>query len=61
MDGSPAEGSLRLDSPAGRLEGTYRFDGEELTITVTRRPAVVPLEAIWSRLDALCGPPVARA
>jgi len=61
VEGSDSEGSLAADTPVGRLEGRYRFDGDALTITVTRRPALVPIEMIWSRIDRVCGPPVAGA
>ncbi len=59
--GSDSEGTLRAETPLGRLEGLYTFDGDLLTITITRRPAMLPAEMIWSRLDAICGQPVASA
>ncbi len=61
VEGSESEGSLAADTPAGRLEGRYRFDGDTLTVTVTRKPALVPVEMIWSRIERVCGPPVAGA
>ena len=59
MEGSESEGSLRATTPLGRIEGTYGFDGELLIITITQRPAMLPAEMVWSRLDSICGSPIA--
>lgn len=59
--GSGSEGTLSVSTPLGRVEGRYLFDGEELTVTVTTRPSMLPLEMIWNRVDRICGPPVMKA
>ena len=61
VQGSDSQGDLVLSTPAGRLEGRYSFDGEEFTVTITRKPAMIPIDMIWSRLDQLIGPPVMKA
>jgi hypothetical protein len=61
VEGGPGEGLLRAATPLGRLEGRYTFDGEELTVTVTSKPAMLPIQLIWDRVDRICGPPVSRA
>ena len=59
--GADTEGTVSVSTPLGRLEGRYLFDGEELTITLTSRPPMLPIGMIWSRLDQVCGPPVMKA
>jgi hypothetical protein len=59
VEGSESEGSLRATTPLGRIEGQYSFDGEMLTITITQRPALLSAEMVWSRLDSICGSPIA--
>ena len=59
--GGPSEGTLTASTPLGPVEGRYRFDGEELLVIVTVKPALLPVEMIWSRIDRICGPPVSRA
>ena len=59
--GSPAEGTLSAPTPLGRIEGRYRYDGDLLTVTLTKTPPLLPVEAVWSRLDGILGPPVAMA
>ena len=61
VQGSDSFGDLGMSTPAGRLEGRYTFDGEEFTVTLTRKPEMIPIDMIWSRIDRLCGPPVMKA
>lgn len=61
ISGSESEGSVSVDTPLGQVEGSWSFDGEELSVTLLRKPAMVPETIIWERLDAACGPPIGRA
>lgn len=61
MQGGPAEGTAWAATPLGRVEASYEYDGEHLTVTVTKAPVMLPVGMIWERLDRICGPPVARA
>jgi hypothetical protein len=61
VEGSESEGTVRVDTPLGRVEGEYTFDGEQLEVTLTRHPAMVPAGLVWQRLDAACGPPIGTA
>ncbi|MGH9868198.1 MAG: hypothetical protein ACREAA_08555 [Candidatus Polarisedimenticolia bacterium] len=61
VTGSESEGEAVIPTPLGKVEGRYTFDGEELNVTLTHRPAMVPESLIWERLDEKCGPPVGRA
>ena len=54
-------GTLSVSTPLGRLEGEYLYDGEELSVVITTKPALLPIEMIWDRLDRICGPPVMTA
>jgi len=59
--GSESEGKVSIPTPLGDVEGLYAFDGEELSVTLTSKPAMVPERLIWERLDEACGPPLGRA
>jgi hypothetical protein len=59
--GDETAGTIGAPTPLGRVEGRYAFDGELFTVTVTKIPAMLPVEMIWSRLDAVFGPPVITA
>jgi len=59
--GGDSEGTLSAATPLGLVKGTYRFDGEELTVTITDKPAMLPVDLVWSRMDQICGSPVTRA
>jgi hypothetical protein len=59
--GGGSEGTVSVATPLGPLEARYLFDGEELTITLTSKPPMLPVGMIWSRLDQVCGPPVMKA
>lgn len=61
VEGSESEGTVRVDTPLGMVEGRYVFDGEQLEVTLTRLPAMFPAGPIWQRLDAACGPPIGMA
>jgi len=61
IEGGESEGTMLIDTPAGPLEGRYRFDGDSLTVTVVRKPGLLPIEMIWGRIDRVCGPSVAGA
>ena len=61
ITGGGSEGGLVAATPLGPLEGDYRFDGEELTVTIKVKPAMLPIEMIWNRLDRICGPPAMKA
>jgi len=61
VEGSESEGEVSIPTPLGDVKGLYTFDGEELSVTLTRRPAMVPERLIWERLDEACGPPLGRA
>jgi hypothetical protein len=61
VDGAEEGGELRAPTPLGLVTGRYTFDGELLAVTVTARPAMLPLDLIWSRLDAILGSPVKTA
>jgi len=59
--GGDSEGSVSASTPLGAVKGTYQFDGEELTVTITDKPALLPADMVWGRLDQICGLPVSRA
>jgi hypothetical protein len=61
LEGEEGGGKLSVPTPLGPLEGTYAFDGELFIVAVTARPAMLPVEMIWSRLDAILGAPVVTA
>ena len=61
VTGSASEGVLQAATPLGPLEAAYTFDGERFTVTLTKKPAMMPLAMIWSRLDSFLGSPVASA
>ena len=61
VTGPESAGTFRADTPLGLLEGSYEFDGEVLTITISKSPPMLPLDQIWSRLDQICGHPIAAA
>ena len=61
VEGGPVEGRVTASTPVGDIEGRYLYDGQTLTVTVTRRPVLVPIGMIWDRLDRACGEPVAEA
>ena len=61
VTGSGSEGTLKAATPLGPLEADYTFDGERFTVTVTKKPLVLPIEMIWSRLDSFLGSPVSSA
>ena len=61
IEGDENAGTIGAQTPLGRVEGRYEFDGELFTVTVTKIPAMLPIEIIWSRLDAVFGPPVTTA
>jgi len=61
IEGGESEGTMSVETPAGRIEGRYAFDGDSFTVIVSRKPGLVPIEMIWSRIDRVCGPSVAGA
>ena len=61
VTGSGSEGALKASTPLGPLEADYTFDGERFTVSLTTKPAMLPIEMIWSRLDSILGPPVSEA
>ena len=61
VTGHGSEGIVRASTPLGPLEAGYTFDGERFTVTLTTKPAVLPIEMIWSRLDSILGSPVGEA
>lgn len=61
VTGNASEGNLKASTPLGPLEASYTFDGERFTVTLITKPAVLPVEMIWSRLDSILGSPVATA
>ena len=61
VKGSESEGTVSISTPLGPVEGRFTFDGELLSVVLTRRPALVPEGMVWGRLDALCGPPLGMA
>jgi len=61
VTGGASEGALRASTPLGALEAEYTFDGERFSVTLTKKPAMLPIEMIWSRLDSILGPPVFEA
>lgn len=58
VSGGESGGGLRTSTPLGSLEGSYQFDGEVLTVVIASKPAMIPYEMIWNRLDQICGPPI---
>lgn len=61
VEGGPGEGRVAAPTPLGDVEGRYLYDGQTLTVTITRKPGLVPIDMIWDRLDRLCGEPLAEA
>lgn len=61
VEGGESDGRLNISTPLGPLEGRFTFDGDLFTVTLDRRPPMVPLGLIWEELDRICGPPVSLA
>ena len=59
--GGESEGTLAVDTPLGPLSGRFTYDGETFTIVVTGKPAMLPIQMIWDRVDRFCGPPTMMA
>lgn len=53
VEGDTASGNLGGDTPLGRFEGIYAHDGERLTLTITKKPVLVPDSFLESRLDEI--------
>jgi hypothetical protein len=61
VEGNESEGTVRMDTPLGVVEAAFTFDGEQLEVLLTKKPAMVPAGLVWQRLDAACGPPIGIA
>jgi len=53
VDGDPAGGTLTGQTPLGAFEGSYAHDGQQVTLTITKKPALVPDGFLESRLDEM--------
>lgn len=53
VEGNASGGTLRGDTLMGHFEGTYLHDGENLTLTITKKPPLIPESFLQGRLDDL--------
>jgi hypothetical protein len=53
VEGSEQAGTLAGETILGRFEASYSHDGDELTVTVTRKPSLVTDSFLQERLDKL--------
>ena len=51
VEGDERTGRLAGDTFMGRFEGTYDWQPEQLTLTITRRPPLVTEAFLQARLD----------
>jgi len=48
--GDAARGDLVASTPAGKVKGNYRVDGQTITIEITDKPFVVPASVIEAQV-----------
>jgi hypothetical protein len=55
LTGDNAAGTIAIALPiVGNIEGSYKVNGQTITITITKKPAFVPCDMIASKIkDAL--------
>lgn len=51
VDGDERTGRLAGNTFLGRFEGTYAWEADQLTLTITRRPPLVTESFLMARLD----------
>lgn len=55
FQGDAQKGDLVASTPAGKVKGTYRVEGQTITIDITDKPFVVPGSAIESQVRKFLG------
>lgn len=55
VEGDGSKGTLLAVTPAGKVKGTYRVEGQTLTIEVTDKPFIVPASAIEAQVRKFLG------
>ena len=53
VEGDDRSGKLVGDTMMGHFEGTYEHDGTNLTLAITKKPALIPESFLQGRLDEL--------
>lgn len=53
VEGNPSSGTLTGQTPLGAFEGTYAHDGQQVTLTITKKPALIPDAFLENRLDEM--------
>ena len=48
MEGDDTSGQLAVSSPIGYVAGSYKIEGQEITLTITRKPLLVTCNMIKS-------------
>ncbi len=51
--GDETSGELIGDTFLGRFEGTYVLENEQLTLTITKKPAMIPDSMLEKQLDKM--------
>ncbi len=51
VEGDEQSGQLTGQTFLGRFAGTYAYDGSQLTLEITEKPAAIPDTVLASRLD----------
>ena len=53
VTGDETSGELVGDTFLGRFEGTYVLENDQLTLTITKKPAMVPDSMLEKQLDKM--------
>ena len=53
VQGDDKTGKLVGETMMGHFEGTYAYDGENLTLTITEKPAMIPESFLEGRLEEM--------
>ncbi len=55
FNGDDAKGDFIVQTPAGKVKGTYAISGQTFTVNVTDKPFIVPASAIESQVRKFVG------
>ena len=50
FSGDGTSGSIASQTPVGQVEGDYSISGNEITITITKKPIMVPCGMIETKM-----------
>jgi hypothetical protein len=50
LEGDSEKGELSAATPAGKVKGTYRVEGQTITIDITDKPFIVPASTIEAQV-----------